>query len=428
VNGSCTFNVRVCLNQADPALPTCTASGVDEFEVRGSSSDPQLAQLEANVAVFLPATTGDVCTVDTPMTVPLGGTTDHPLNGRKRIRSVARSFSSGKDVDSVELLCTPPPRPLGTRHFVVKSSNSPFFAVIGTLSLPAGNFQGFLDLEAGTPDANGFAPINVPSASEYISANIQLAGMILCLKPHVPATNVGLVACKGLDISYAASVDHVAGTVGQNGFTVDDCTAIRGSLGNGTVEYGRCADNDDNETAQQCLANTDCTAPLTCQTHLSTPHTGVCNGPINVGPGGKGDSGRGAVAITPDPDTGQGGLVFDLSFVHPGKCRNDESVDCSSNTDCGGDVCEQACGDTEPTTVSALPFFSGPVSVQIFHADAGTTNRKYETKGENFSCADWTNPNGPGKLVFAIPQLHAFALSAGQSPSDLITAWVLSGR
>ncbi|HUI27309.1 MAG TPA: hypothetical protein VL403_14600, partial [Candidatus Kryptonia bacterium] len=385
VNGSCTFAVRVCLNQDDPGLPTCTAKDVSAFSVRKAASDAPLSDLQSKVQALLPATTS-TCTDATNITVALGGTTDRPLPGRKRIVSEA-SGDHGRDFDTVELTCMPPPRPLGLRHFVINPDTSPFFAVIGVLSLPVGSFQGYLDLQAGIPDENGIAQIDVVGSSDYIFAEIALAGMTVCLKPMVPAIGAGVVACKGqLDVSYAASVDHVAGIVGQNGFTADDCTAIQGTLGHGTVE----GPND--------------------------PHPGTCNGPINFASGGKGDSGRGAVAISPDPRTGKGGLPFELSFVHPGTCSGDESVSCASNGDCvGNGICEQNCGDGPPGQLSALPFVSGPISVQIFHVDAGSTTRSYSTQGENFSCPNWTATDGPGRLVFGIPQLYGFSLSPGQT-------------
>ena len=395
-DGACTFNVRGCVNQVDPALTSCTASGVTQFTIERASSDTALADLQTKVQALLPATTS-ACSDSATIVVPLGGTTDHPLAGRKRIVSTATG-SAGRDFDTVDLMCMPPPRPLGLRHFVVNPDNSPFFAVIGALSLPVGSFTGYLDLQAGVPDANGIAQIDVVGASEYIYANIAMAGMTVCLKPMVPAIAAGVVACKGLDVSYSSSVDHVVGVIGQNGFTLDDCTAIQGSLGHGVAD------------------------PIPA-------HAGKCNGPINVGPGGKGDSGRGAVAITPNPSTFEGGLQFELSFVHPGQCSGDETISCSTNDDCTGNgICEQVCGDGPPGQVTALPFFSGPTTIQIFHADAGTTNRKYQTKGENFSCTNWTAQDGPGKIIFGIPQLHGFALSPGQTPSDLITAWTLSGH
>lgn len=399
VNGSCTFDVRVCLNQDDPSLTQCTAKGVNTFTLRGATNDAELTSLQSKVQALLPTSTA-ACTDAQSITVPVGGTAEKPTGGRKRIASDAVG-DAGKDFDHVELTCNPPPRPLGVRHFSVNPANSPLVAIIGPLSLPIAGFQGFLDLQAGTPDENGIAPITAVGSSPFLRADATgMAGMIICLKPHITADPVGVVACKGLDVSYMANVNHVAGVVGQNGFTADQCTALTGTLGHGTVE-----------------------GP-------TAPHPGDCNGPINIGPGHKGDSGRGAVAITPDPTTGVGGLEFELSFVHPGQCRNDESIDCTSNEECGdGGLCEQDCGDGPPGQMTALPFFSGPLEVQIFNADGRlNNNRDFKITGQNFSCANWSVENGPGKIIFAIPQLHAFSLSPGSPPSDLITAFVLSDR
>jgi len=403
VNGVCVLAAQVCLNQADPNLPQCVAQGVDTFRIRNARGDSELLALESQVSAFLPTNEG-VCSEPQAITIPLGGTSAYRLPGRKRLRIVAQG-ANGRDFDSLVLTCTPPPQPLGVRHFSINPVNSPLQAVIGPLPLTPGSFSGYLDLRAGIPDPDtGIAAIDVTGASEYISADLRpLAPMIVCLKPTVPAQGVGVIACKGqLDVSYQASINHVAGVVGENGFTAEQCSAMCGplGLGCGTVE-----------------------GP-------SDPHPGDCNGPLEVGPADLGDSGRGAVAITPDPVTGMGGLSFELSFVEPGHCRDDTSVVCSSNEECGdGGLCMQACGDGPPTVATALPFLSGPVHVEVENADNRIENTAmYNIRGENFSCVHWTQEDGPGKLVFGIPQLHAFSLGPGQPLSDLVTAFVLSDR
>jgi hypothetical protein len=398
-NGQCAFDVRVCLNQTDPLLPACTASGVESFNISRAAGDSELAALQSSVRALLPSSSPG-CTGTQRITVPLGGTTEAPLAGRRFIRSVAGG-ANGKDADRILLSCNPPPRPLGRRRFSINPANSPLYAVLGTLSLPAGQFRGYLDLEAGIPDDDGIAQIDVVGSSDYIYADLRPnTPQLICLKPVLPSVGAGIVACKGrVDISYLARVDHIAGVVGVNDFTEEQCTALTGTTGNGQVEGPEDA------------------------------HPDVCNGPLFIGGGGRGDSGRGAVALTPDPDTGEGGLRFELSFVKPGFCRSDDNQPCTGDGDCTGenDKCMQACGDGSPGQNTPLPFFSGPVRVEIEDAD-GTegTNRVYDTKGQNFSCANWTKENGPGKLIFGFAQLHGFSL--GGPPLDLITAFILTDK
>lgn len=400
-NGACAFDVRVCLNQPDPLVPTCTARGVDAFSISRASNDSDLDGLQTKVRALLPSSES-VCTETQRITVPLGGTSENPLPGRKIIRSSTTNGAGVKDADRIVLSCVPKPRPLGRRRFSINPANSPLYAVLGTLQLPAGQFRGYLDLEAGIPNANGVAIIDVVGSSDYIYADLRPnTTQLICLKPMVPATGVGIVACKGqVDISYFAHIDHVVGIVGENDFTEADCEALTGTTGPGHVE-----------------------GP-------DEPHPGFCNGPIAIGPGGRGDSGRGAVALTPDPQTREGGLQFELSFVKPGFCRSDEDVPCTSDGDCTGEnnKCEQACGDGAPGQITPLPFFSGPVRVVIDNVDGqvGADPRVYDTKGQNFSCANWTKENGPGKLVFGFAQLHGFSL--GGPPLDLITAFILTDK
>ncbi|MBI4518928.1 MAG: hypothetical protein HY699_24315 [Deltaproteobacteria bacterium] len=401
-NGACVFDVIVCLNQDDPRLPACTAKGVSSFKIRGAGHDAELAGLESKVAALGLPTSASTCSASQAVTVALAGSAEQPRAGRKRLHAATRG-EGGRDFDRLSLVCTPPPRPLGRRRFSINPSTSPLVAVLGDLPINAGRFQGWLELDAGTPDENGVAAIDVAASSEYIFADLRpLSPMIVCLKPLVPALNAGAIACKGQqDFSFSVAVDHVAGVVGENDFTAEQCQAMCGPIGCGTVEGA-----DD-------------------------PHPNVCNGPVSAGVGMRGDSGRGAVALAPDPETEEGGLQFELSFVKPGACRNNENQECSADADCGeGDICMEACGDGRPDMATAVPFSSGPVRVQVANADGvvGEPPRTYDVRGQNFSCSRWTTENGPGKLVFAFAQLHAFSTGSDLPPSDLITAFVLSDK
>jgi hypothetical protein len=428
VNGACVFNAQVCLNQNDPQLPDCTARGVSSFRFRNRNDDETLEAIEASLQAQLPTTDG-VCSQVSSLTVAVGGTPERLLPGRRRIRSDARG-DGGRDFDQILLSCEPPPQPLGRRRFSVAPANSPLKAVLGPLSLDASTFSGFLEFEAGVPDENGIAVIDVVNASEYIFADLRRGtfptNMIVCLKPMVPAMNAGAIGCRGLDASYLAIADHVLGIVGEDGFTAEQCETTCGVVGCGVVERGQCDGNPE----IMCAGDVECPDGDFCLPTEDGAHPGVCNGPLNVGSGGRGDSGRGAVALTPDPVSGLQGLPFEITFVNPGRCRGNTGQTCVASGDCGeGGVCMQACGDGPPGQVTPLPFFSGPVEVFIEDIDGQPgSNRDFQLRGENFSCANWTRENGPGRLVFGLPQLHGFSIAAGAPPSDLITAFVLSDR
>jgi hypothetical protein len=234
--GICGFEVMACLNNADPALPTCTASGVDRVKVRGGGEGGR--DLQDAINSLLP-TSDNICT-EVSISVPIS--------------------TAGA------------PAP-GSRHFSL--SDQSFFSING---LTLGTFSGSVDLEAGPADpATGLSAVNVTGSSEYITANIPFGGLVLCLRPITPAVNAGVIVCgarnpggramrinvagpsgsdrDGLllscrgDVNYTTSltVNSNLGVVGMNGFTTEQCTALHGTVDdsgvcNGTFEAGQLDD------------------------------------------------------------------------------------------------------------------------------------------------------------------------------------------
>ena len=105
VNHSCTFDVDVCLFNADPALPACTPAPVTAVTVAGSD-DPELKALANALAALLPASS-HACTSGRSLTVPLKGPDRKGAYGRgsKVVRVSARAGS--KDGDALKLTCVP---------------------------------------------------------------------------------------------------------------------------------------------------------------------------------------------------------------------------------------------------------------------------------------------------------------------------------
>ena len=220
--GVCGFDVRACLNNADPSLPRCSASGVDSLRIRGGGEGG--AALAGAIRDLLP-TTENVCTAPTRISVPIraqGGP------------------------------------PLGRRRFELNPVQSTF----GINGLPAlGTFSGFLEFEAGAPDPDtGLATVDVVGASEYIQASVPLGGITLCLKPEIPTFGAGVISCGGpsgqalrmtaygpngndrdallltcrSQVNYTTSltIDHNIGVIGEEGFTAEDCFAAGGTIEN----------------------------------------------------------------------------------------------------------------------------------------------------------------------------------------------------
>ena len=247
---------------------------------------------------------------------------------------------------------------LGKRRFSLDPQASALRLIPG-LSFPG--FQGHLELAAGEPDPEtGLAVVSVTGASEFVS--VDLGPFTLCIKPIVPAPAAGVLACNGgFDLGVRSTQDHQIGTVGVEGFTGDDCTAAGGTL-------------EDADAA----------------------HPGVCNGPVTVGPSGELDSGIGALLIAPDARFGVQGLPAETT-IGPGPCV-----------------------EHGPGTPTTFGFVSGLSRAEIHDSNAVPDNLfQHDERGENFSCANWNQENGSGRLVLSVPAVH------GAGADDLITVFVL---
>jgi hypothetical protein len=252
---------------------------------------------------------------------------------------------------------TPPPA-LGTRKFSLSAQSAVrLLPTFGSFT----NLTGFLTLAAGAPDpVTGLARVDIVDASPFLSTDI--GGFTFCLRPIVPVINAGVLACNGgYDLGVTSAQDHNIGVVGMNGFTAAQCSAAAG-----TVESP-----DD-------------------------PHPNVCNGPLEIGASPAADSGPGALLIAPDGRFGTEGLPAEIS------------IDFDS------------CATHGPGDMTVLGFVSGIARADILDANnVADALLRYDEDGENFSCAAWTQENGPGRLVFSIPAVH------GSTAGDLIIAIVM---
>jgi hypothetical protein len=265
---------------------------------------------------------------------------------------------------------TPTGGPLGTRRFSIRSSSSLLLTVFGNGSVTGVvGFTGHLDLRAGVPDpVTGQARIDVTGASEFISLSLPTG--TICIRPLVdaPVLDAGLIDCDGgAELGTDTSQDHNIGVVGVDGFTAEDCAAA-----GGTVEPAE------------------------------SPHPQVCNGPVVVGRRVGVDAGAGAVVIGPDAVLGTQGLPAEVSILAPGA----------------------ECADGPRGSAQPLGLISGPSGTRIFNRDnqRGQT-LPYENPGENFSCAAWSQEDGPGKLILTIPTLHGIVVQG--SILDVINIFVL---
>lgn len=250
---------------------------------------------------------------------------------------------------------------LGPRRFSLDPAAS------GLLLLPASTmvsgFSGYLDLAAGLPNPEtGLARVDVVGASPFLSLALDTATR-LCIRPIVPVVGAGVLACNGgFDLGIATVQDHRLGKVGEGGFTAQDCLAA-----GGTVES------------------------------LADPHPNVCNGPVVVGGSGETDSGAGALLLAPDSRYQTAGLPAEVSI--------------------GSGPCEKRQGGT----LTLFGFVSALARAEILAANAiPGASFQHAERGTAFSCENWRQENGPGRVVLSVPSLHAAELD-----EDLITVFIL---
>jgi hypothetical protein len=226
-------------------------------------------------------------------------------------------------------------------------------------------FMGYLDLAAGVPDPQtGRAVINVIGSSTYLQ--LAFGDNLICIRPMMlPVSAAGIVDCNGgSNLGTITRQDHRLGTVGMGGFTAGACAVAGGSI-------------EDPQVFQNF-------------------HSGVCNGPLEIGPGNAPDSGAGAVAIGPDQSLGTQGLPAQLTF--------------ETGSTCSG----------QPPVINAVvALISSGSRTEILHVNNSGSTLTYDNPGENFSCPAWTQEDGPGKLILTFPSLHG-AIDG----SDLINVFV----
>ncbi|MCX8071058.1 MAG: hypothetical protein N3C12_01215 [Candidatus Binatia bacterium] len=246
-----------------------------------------------------------------------------------------------------------------------------------------------------------------------------------------------------------------AGAVGETCRRDSDCDTLTGA-GDGRCGLGRycvgakhgetCTSDDDCRTAEasgRCTEQATCTvgqsgAPCRndgdCDTAPNAEdgqcggravHPGVCNGPLTAGSVGE-DSGAGAAVLA--PVFGLNGVPVELSFEQALPC-GDEPVSAGFS---------QSFAFTTGTARATVKNVSNEFGLcsdnsactqdsDCDHADGpgkGVCGHQlvFTTKGENFSCQDWTNPNGAGCFVLAAPVLHAL------QGADLVTEFRFCGN
>jgi len=357
--------------------------------------------------------------------------------------------------------------PLGTRRFVFDTARSTFQGVLAPgFAVTLGNFRGqndgvlgdaFLEFEAGAPDENGIALINITDASDYIVAQAPIANLTICLKPILPVANAGAVQCSGgLDYSIETSVDRIIGQVGIDGFTAADCSAAGGNL-EGPNQI--CAEG---MVGLECFLNEDCDSVVGSGDGLCGLGTGRCPGsPINPGIPCDSNADCGGAACTPvrctagkvgDPCRNAGDCdstptsedgICGQAAANPGGCQGTVMFGQTGEDSGAGSVVfaplesfglnglpvelgfEAAlpCGDEGSGVAQAFALTTGTARTVIFNFNATDDDLVFEQQGANFDCHNWENGTG-GKFGLSFPALNANPAGAG----DIIIGFTFQGR
>lgn len=244
-----------------------------------------------------------------------------------------------------------PTGPLGRRRFSIDPSTSiqRSLSNFGPTDTDGG-FTGWIELEGSAADpTTGQARIDVVDASPLITLDGVAAGagpVVICIEPiadQFPVIGAGVIDCDGgTAFGYSLAYDHNIGLVGASGFTEAQCTAE-----GGVVEDG--------------------------------PHPGVCNSGPEVG--------------NSSADTGPGGLII---AEIPGLENPGFLVRITTET-------ALPCGDEGPPVFEgALPLTTGRIVTTLTDVDNAPGSQLQDTTiGSNFSCARWTEEDGPGTLTLS---------------------------
>jgi|GEM_PF-1502023 len=106
-NNSCTFDVDVCLRNADPTLAMCMPADVTVVEISGNTNNfPGLTTLQTAVNALVPATT-NVCTTGQTVVVPLKGPSSKGEFKAAKFSFKTTTTAGSEDGDSFKMVCVP---------------------------------------------------------------------------------------------------------------------------------------------------------------------------------------------------------------------------------------------------------------------------------------------------------------------------------
>jgi hypothetical protein len=208
-DGSCTFKLRICVNNEDPNLPLCTPEGVDTVTVknRKKNPDPDLTNLQRAVDAILPAAVGmNTCTQTVEIPVPLKIRGSKERAGKRKIVIKAGSATT-KRRDSEELCPSGQPpgidqqccvKTIGGKKTINPCFQAPDIVRTGTIAVAMPQWPDTTYPKTTTAEQGGrvAATFCIPATRSALVNNVAgLPGPGALLLPGVLSYEKGAVAC-----------------------------------------------------------------------------------------------------------------------------------------------------------------------------------------------------------------------------------------
>lgn len=312
INNSCTFDVDVCLRNADPALPSCTAADVTSVAVTIPHGDPDLTALQSAVNALLPATT-NVCTTGQELEVELKGPNAKGVfrKATKKVK-IQASSAGATDIDLLKLTCLPHEWPMhGYDHNNRRASaaSSPITPANVATLVPKWIFDPVLQ---GAVDGHITSTPTVAGGLVYVT---NWSGWVYAVR-----TKNGLIKWK-----YDTGSGGQLGVQSSVTITADGRALVGDSLG-----VLHCL----NAKTGKLLWTASVGNPVTESAHIWGSPV-VANNRVFMGRASHSD-----VPCTQghlyafDLDTGA--ELWRYATVPPKVCNTDTSIACTSDLDCGG--------------------------------------------------------------------------------------------
>ncbi len=344
VDGQCVFDLDVCLQVADPALPACTTPTLSGVVVSNPNAAPELAALQNAIDGILAE--AEACTSGVSLTVALGGPTPAGIWSRgKGVVKLAATGGGLTDVDVLRLSCLPAEWP-SYGHDDRHTRNNPLETVLGPSNAANLTLLWEMDLDDGVGDNGVTSTPTVGNGRVYVTS---WNGLLYALDRGTGAVkwsyDTGSAGSNGLQSSATLTADGRV-VVGDSAAVVHCLDAKKGTL---------LWTRDLNQRPEDHIWG----SPTVDERRVYVPIASHADQPCTQGR---------VVAL--DLDTGV--PLWSFQSVPEKVCRVDTTVTCAVDGDCPSGACITArgAGFTAAPTLdpSGDHVYANPVGCYTFPA------------------------------------------------------------